>query len=72
MRFQAITKFLNDTEEYLNKLATKLTNIKNAEESMEHVQRVMEEARRCELLGCVPQGWGSGKERARAQRAEER
>ncbi|KAL6753550.1 P-loop containing nucleoside triphosphate hydrolase protein [Haematococcus lacustris] len=45
-RFHAITKFLNETEDYLNKLASKVANIKTAHEAEAYVAAAMEEARR--------------------------
>jgi hypothetical protein len=49
-QFKVINKFLTDTEEYLNKLVTKLAKLQAMQDSQEYVQKVMEEARRGKWL----------------------
>jgi len=44
-RYEVITKFLNDTEEYLNKLASKVSNVKLQQEASEAFTKATAEAR---------------------------
>lgn len=44
-RYEVITKFLNDTEEYLHKLAGKVSNVKLQQEASEAFTKATAEAR---------------------------
>lgn len=44
-RYEVITKFLNDTEEYLHKLASKVSNVKVQQEASEAFAKATAEAR---------------------------
>ena len=45
VRYEVITKFLNDTEEYLHKLAGKVSNVKLQQEASEAFTKATAEAR---------------------------
>lgn len=51
-RYEVITKFLNDTEDYLHKLAGKVSNVKLQQEASEAFTQATAEARAMVQIAC--------------------